>query len=85
MNPLAEARGFALVGRMSDPTTPDEPANDFDETNGLVEGLDGDDGGAVDPDADKGVFGKIFGDLVDPDQGSNDDEGETSYSEEGRP
>jgi hypothetical protein len=71
---------------MSDATTPDEPVTGHDQTNGLVDGLDGDDGGAVDPTPDKNVIGEAIADLDDQHQGSNDDdEAETSYSEEGRP
>lgn len=65
----------------------DEPINDFDETNGIVEGLDGDDGGALDPEGrQQSVLGEAVKKLTDPaDQETDDEDGETSYSEEGRP
>ncbi len=70
---------------MSDQRNTEEPITGTDQTNGLVDGLDGDDGGAVEPTADQNVIGDVIGDL-DPDAVRDDgDEGETSYSEEGRP
>jgi hypothetical protein len=70
---------------MSDPREQEKDPG-FDQTNGLAEGLEGDDGGAVDPSADKNVIGEVIGDLTDPYEGPRDgDEDETSYSEEGRP
>lgn len=65
----------------------EEPIDDFDETNGLVEGLDGDDGGALDPEGrQQSVLGEAVKKLTDPaDQETGHEDGETSYSEEGRP
>ncbi|MFF1876429.1 hypothetical protein [Leifsonia sp. NPDC058230] len=66
---------------MSDPKN--EPIDDFDETNGLVEGLDGDDGGVIDHDPHDGVIFEALRDLDDPI--TDEDSAETPYSEEGRP
>ncbi|WP_271177595.1 hypothetical protein [Leifsonia poae] len=64
---------------------PVEPITGTDQTNGLVDGLEGDDGGAIEPTADQNVIGDAIRDL-DPDAAPNEhDEGETSYSEEGQP
>jgi hypothetical protein len=83
-----------------DDSTDAEPLGTFDQTNGLVEGLDGDDGGAVGGDAtDDGTgetrAGSLFSDIVDPELaadkdaeergGGADQSGETRYSEEGTP
>ena len=66
---------------MSDRTN--EPIDDFDETNGLVEGLDGDDGGAIDPSPHNNVIFEALRDLDDPI--TDEDSAETPYSEEGNP
>jgi hypothetical protein len=52
-----------------------------------VEGLDGDDGGALDPEGrQQSVLGEAVKKLTDPaDQETGHEDGETSYSEEGRP
>lgn len=79
----------------------DDRETGFDQTNGLADGLEGDDGGAVDPTPDKNVIGDVIGALADPDgdlgtrrdgdaEREADDpgdgaEGETPYSEEGKP
>jgi hypothetical protein len=68
---------------MSDPTTPDEEITGHDQTNGLVDGLEGDDGGAADPNPDQNVIGEAIRDLDDP--LTDEDAAETPYSEEGRP
>lgn len=84
---------------MTDPR--DDSETGFDQTNGLADGLDGDDGGAVDPTPDTNVIGDVIGALADPDddlgtrRGDDGDvdgddpgdggEGETPYSEEGKP
>ena len=63
---------------------PVEPITGNDQTNGLVDGLDGDDGG-VESDSDQNVIGDAIRDL-DPDRVPKEhEEGETSYSEEGQP
>ena len=62
----------------------EEPIDDFDETNGIVQGLDGDDGGAIDPDPGNGLDELVRATrrgLHRPDK----DTSETPYSEEGRP
>ncbi|WP_431278749.1 hypothetical protein [Leifsonia poae] len=61
----------------------EEPVNEFDQTNGLVDGLDGDDGGAIDPTPDQNVIGEAIRDLDDP--LTDEDSAETPYSEEGKP
>ncbi|MFB2600117.1 hypothetical protein ACEXQE_20195 [Herbiconiux sp. P17] len=79
---------------MSDDTT--TPENEpFDQTNGLVEGLHGEDGGTVDPDEPTepgGLIGGAVRDLgdaigaTDPDDGATPedrDSARTPYSEEG--
>ncbi|MEO7015017.1 MAG: hypothetical protein ABI130_15105 [Leifsonia sp.] len=70
---------------MSDAAKPDEPVTEFDQTNGLAKGLEGDDGGAVDPNPDPGqnVIGEAIRALDDP--LSDDESAETPYSEEGKP
>jgi hypothetical protein len=66
---------------MSDRTN--EPIDDFDETNGLVDGLDGEDGGAIDPTPHENVIAEAIRDLDDPI--TDEDSAETPYSEEGNP
>ena len=74
-----------------DGTHADEPITEFDQTNGLAPGLDGDDGGAI-ADTDNSKHG-VLADLVqdvetgfqDRDDDATDTDAETSYSEEGRP
>jgi hypothetical protein len=66
---------------MSDPK--EEPIAEFDETNGLAEGLDGDDGGAIDPTPHENVIAEAIRDLDDP--LTDEDAAETPYSEEGNP
>jgi len=68
---------------MSDPTKPEEPITGHDQTNGLVDGLEGDDGGAVDPTPDENVIGEAIRDLDDP--LTDEESAETPYSEEGKP
>jgi hypothetical protein len=65
-----------------------EPIYEFDETNGLAPGLDGDDGGAITPDDEddgaialRNVGRRILGEPEDDEEES----GETPYSEEGTP
>ncbi|WP_382308424.1 hypothetical protein [Herbiconiux sp. UC225_62] len=79
---------------MSDDKTP-TAGEPFDQTNGLVEGLHGDDGGTIDPDAPTtpaGVIGGAVRDLGeaiganDPDDGSTPEDADpsrTPYSEDG--
>ena len=67
-----------------------EPIGDFDETNEKAPGLDGDDGGAITDDDDErhGVLTDLVRDLDSDFEDRKDDEtddGETAYSEEGRP
>ncbi|MFF1572736.1 hypothetical protein ACFVWR_08320 [Leifsonia sp. NPDC058292] len=68
---------------MSDPTKPEEPITGHDQTNGLAEGLEGDDGGAVDPSPDENVISEAIRDLDDP--LTDEESAETPYSEEGKP
>ncbi|PPF78851.1 hypothetical protein C5B96_14050 [Subtercola sp. Z020] len=51
----------------------DEPIVGFDQTNGLVEGLEGDDGGAQNDDttASGGVPGRLLADIEDGLQGNS--------------
>ncbi len=73
---------------MSDPTS-DEPIGDFDQTNGLAPGLEGDDGGAITHDEEEGgspverIGRDLLGGLGRP--APDDETGETPYSEEGQP
>jgi hypothetical protein len=62
-----------------------EPMAGFDQTNGLADGLDGDDGGTLDPDSNKnGLLNNVVNELTgEPDHDAHDP-GETDYSEEGR-
>jgi hypothetical protein len=74
-------------------TGDDEPFDNFDETNGLAPGLDGDDDGAEEDSVDKAGHASLFGGLIrglDSDlrrgqKQENDDSSETPYSEEGNP
>jgi hypothetical protein len=83
-----------------DDSTDAEPFGTFDQTNGLVDGLEGVDGGALNGDAtDDGAgetrAGSLFSDIVDPELaaekaaeergGGDGQSGETRYSEEGTP
>lgn len=65
----------------------DEVIDNFDQTNGLAPGLDGDDGGAIAPEEPQGLLG--YADIIDRpitlDGHESDETGETGYSEEGRP
>ncbi len=69
----------------------DEPVGDFDQTNGIAPGLDGDDGGAVTDEGDEkhGVLADLVEDVEtnfhDRDPEETHEDGETRYSEEGRP
>lgn len=75
---------------MSD-TRDDEPFDNFDETNGLAPGLDGDDDGAEEDSVEKAEHNSLFGGLIkglDSDlrrgqRQENDDPSATPYSEEG--
>jgi hypothetical protein len=71
--------------RHSDET---EPVGDFDQTNGLAPGLDGDDGGALPTDDEKRDeridIGDVARSIFHP--GAEEDRtGATAYSEEGTP
>jgi hypothetical protein len=69
----------------------DEPIGEFDQTNDMAPGLDGDDGGAITDTKDEnhGVLTDLVRDLdsnfQDRKDDTKDDDGKTSYSEEGRP
>jgi len=67
---------------MSNPTEPGEPITGHDQTNGMVDGLEGDDDGALDPEPQGNVIGDAIRDLDDPI--TDDESGETPYSEEGK-
>lgn len=63
-----------------------EPIGDFDQTNGEVEGLDGDDGGVFPRDAEPdNVLTQAVKKMSESLSGEGLDDGETPYSEEGRP
>ena len=64
----------------------------FDQTNGLVEGLHGDDGGEVQPEEPEGLIGGAVRNLndtllgADPDDGATPEDADparTPYSEDG--
>jgi hypothetical protein len=69
----------------------DEPITDFDQTNDKAPGLDGDDDGAITDENEEnhGVLTDLVRDLDsnfdDRKDDATDDDGETAYSEEGRP
>lgn len=67
-------------------STDREPAAGSDPTNGLAGDLEGDDGGAVEPEeTDRGVLGEVIAEF-DPDRPVDDESSSlTSYSEEGTP
>jgi hypothetical protein len=67
---------------MSDPTESKEPITGHDQTNGLVDGLEGDDGEAADTSPEGNVIGDAIRDLDDP--LTDEESGETPYSEEGK-
>ena len=62
----------------------DEVVTEFDQTNGQAEGLDGDDGGELQPDDNRSLMDDILR-GVDDDRPADDDSSHTSYSEEGKP
>ena len=64
----------------------DEEFSGTDQTNGLAGDLEGDDGGALDPEAHKGsLFEEVIdhGLDIDSDRDDEGDEAVTEYSEEG--
>lgn len=64
----------------------EEPVGDFDQTNGIVEGLDGDDGGAIENNGEtENIVTQTVRKMSERLSGEDLDEGETPYSEEGRP
>ncbi|NEN07709.1 hypothetical protein G3T36_17780 [Diaminobutyricibacter tongyongensis] len=65
----------------------DEPIGEFDQTNDKAPGLDGDDAGALpdEDDQEHGVLTDLVRDLDSNFEDRKDDDGETAYSEEGRP
>jgi hypothetical protein len=68
----------------------DEVLTGFDQTNGLVDGLEGDDGGAIAPPDERPESGvETILDVVERGAGKDPSrqpvEGETRYSEEGTP
>ena len=82
------------MARMTD-ARDDQSEPGFDQTNGLVDGLDGDDDGAIDQTPESNIIGDVIADL-DPDRRADDGaerddadgdgtDGQTSYSEEGKP
>ncbi|WP_431219481.1 hypothetical protein [Leifsonia xyli] len=70
---------------MTDPRE-QEPVTGSDPTNGLAGDLEGDDGGAVEPQEDRSVFEDVIADI-DGDRLADDGDADsaTSYSEEGKP
>ncbi|WP_431246062.1 hypothetical protein [Leifsonia xyli] len=70
---------------MTDPRE-QEPVTGNDPTNGLAGDLEGDDGGAVEPQEDRSVFEDVIADI-DGDRLADDGDADsaTSYSEEGKP
>ncbi len=70
---------------MTDSRDAQEPITGHDPTNGLAGDLEGDDGGAAQPTADKDVIQDVIPDLDDARDTDADEDSATSYSEEGRP
>ncbi|WP_374008973.1 hypothetical protein [Leifsonia sp. LS-T14] len=70
---------------MTDSRNEQEPVTGHDPTNGLAGDLEGDDGGAVEPTADKSVIQEVIPDLDDARDDGEDADSATSYSEEGKP
>ncbi|RDV43534.1 hypothetical protein DOE76_16410 [Leifsonia sp. ku-ls] len=75
---------------MTDQRDEKEPITGNDPTNGLAGDLEGDDGGAVEPEGHESVFQQVLGDLadgdvVDDDRARDDTDSTTPYSEEGKP
>jgi hypothetical protein len=58
--------------------------SEFDQTNGLADGLDGDDGGELKPAERDSVFEEAMR-SIDDSLPENDENSATSYSEEGKP
>lgn len=74
-----------FVGPMTDSRDAQEPITGHDPTNGLAGDLEGDDGGAAEPSADKDVIQEVIPDLDDARAEPDDGTSATSYSEEGKP
>jgi hypothetical protein len=54
----------------------EEPILDFDETNGVVSGLDGDSDGEAEPHREpRGVFGQAFEELHEGYENEEEEEG----------
>ncbi len=75
---------------MTDSRDEQEPITGTDPTNGLAGDLEGDDGGAVEPDQHRSVFQDVVADiegdrLAGDGQPDEDADSATSYSEEGKP
>ncbi|MFP3467090.1 hypothetical protein [Leifsonia sp. SIMBA_070] len=70
---------------MTDSRDEQEPVTGNDPTNGLAGDLEGDDGGAVQPTADRDVIQDVIPDLDDARRPDEDADSATSYSEEGKP
>lgn len=70
---------------MTDQRDEQEPITGNDPTNGLAGDLEGDDGGAVEPERHGSVFQEVIADLVDDDRRDDDTDSTTPYSEEGKP
>lgn len=70
---------------MTDQRDEQEPITGNDPTNGLAGDLEGDDGGAVEPERNESVFQEVLGDLADGDRRDDDTDSTTPYSEEGKP
>ncbi|NUU06323.1 hypothetical protein [Leifsonia sp. C5G2] len=70
---------------MTDQRDEQEPITGSDPTNGLAGDLEGDDGGAVEPERKESVFQEVIGDLADGGRRDDDTDSTTPYSEEGKP
>jgi len=74
-----------FVESMTDSRDAQEPITGHDPTNGLAGDLEGDDGGAAEPSADRDVIQEVIPDLDDARAEPDDGNSATSYSEEGKP
>ncbi len=78
--------GGEVAPEPTDAASDGQVLTDFDQTNGIVDGLEGDDGGALDPELDRDddlPLNRVVTDVI---RGSEDERqtGETAYSEEGK-
>jgi hypothetical protein len=70
---------------MTDQRDEQEPITGNDPTNGLAGDLEGEDGGAVEPEGNGSVFQEVMGDIAGDERRDEDTDSATPYSEEGKP